>query len=180
MSEHADDDERVVFLRGVLVAFASNRQILPYDQARRFLGTSKQEIGSLLRSAAEPFIAAGQPDISAIVVNAAGTRTADSTGPVSAEAAAEQVRRVHDYWEARRHLDNDDFKDGLGKGEVPAFPARARSAAAAGPNAAACPHHRTAPRDVISALPHSQAGEGRHRCAVCAYHAGVEAGLSKS
>jgi hypothetical protein len=33
---------------------------------------------------------------------------------------------------------------------------------------------KRAPKDVIDALPESQAGKGRHKCAVCAYHAGFE------
>jgi hypothetical protein len=32
--------------------------------------------------------------------------------------------------------------------------------------------HRRAPQDVIEALPESQAGPGRHKCCVCAYHEG--------
>lgn len=40
---------------------------------------------------------------------------------------------------------------------------------------AECTHvGRRAPRDVIQNLPESQAGLGRHKCAVCAYHAGFE------
>jgi len=33
---------------------------------------------------------------------------------------------------------------------------------------------KRAPKDVIDTLPESQAGKGRHKCAVCAYHAGFE------
>ncbi len=34
--------------------------------------------------------------------------------------------------------------------------------------------NRRAPKEVIDALPESQAGKGRHKCAVCAYHEGFE------
>jgi|SRR5580704_12690726 hypothetical protein len=34
---------------------------------------------------------------------------------------------------------------------------------------------KRAPDDTIDALPESQAGKGRHKCAVCAYHMGFEA-----
>jgi hypothetical protein len=34
---------------------------------------------------------------------------------------------------------------------------------------------KRAPKDVMDALPESQAGKGRHKCAVCAYIAGYEA-----
>lgn len=33
---------------------------------------------------------------------------------------------------------------------------------------------KRAPEDVIDALPESQAGKGRHKCAVCAFHAGFD------
>jgi Domain of unknown function (DUF3883) len=33
---------------------------------------------------------------------------------------------------------------------------------------------KRAPKDVIDGLPESQAGKGRHKCAVCAYHAGIQ------
>lgn len=33
---------------------------------------------------------------------------------------------------------------------------------------------RRAPKEVIDALPESQAGVGRHKCAVCAHHGGFE------
>jgi hypothetical protein len=33
---------------------------------------------------------------------------------------------------------------------------------------------KRAPKDIIEGLPESQAGKGRHKCAVCAYHAGFE------
>jgi hypothetical protein len=33
---------------------------------------------------------------------------------------------------------------------------------------------KRAPKEVIDGLPESQAGKGRHKCAVCAYHEGFE------
>lgn len=42
-----------------------------------------------------------------------------------------------------------------------------------------CAHGYTAPNEVIRRLSDCQAGEGRHKCAVCAYHHGVEAGAGK-
>lgn len=43
-----------------------------------------------------------------------------------------------------------------------------------------CKHDKQAPKDVLRALPESQAGEGRHKCAVCAYDAGYKDGLEAS
>jgi hypothetical protein len=39
---------------------------------------------------------------------------------------------------------------------------------------------KRAPKDVIDALPESQAGKGRHKCAVCAYHAGFESARAQA
>jgi hypothetical protein len=41
-----------------------------------------------------------------------------------------------------------------------------------------CNHGKTAPQSVLDGLPQSQAGTGRHKCAVCAYQLGFEAGLA--
>src|SRR5262249_3826770 len=38
----------------------------------------------------------------------------------------------------------------------------------------------TAPRDVLSKLPASQGGTGRHKCTVCAFNYGFEAAQTKS
>lgn len=39
-----------------------------------------------------------------------------------------------------------------------------------------CDHGNNAPDDMLEELPESQAGTGRHKCAVCAYQKGFEAG----
>lgn len=42
---------------------------------------------------------------------------------------------------------------------------------------AVCEHvQRRAPQELIDALPESQAGPGRHKCAVCAFHEGFTYG----
>ena len=43
-----------------------------------------------------------------------------------------------------------------------------------GGNAECTYMNRRAPKEVIDALPESQAGKGRHKCAVCAYQEGFE------
>jgi hypothetical protein len=39
-----------------------------------------------------------------------------------------------------------------------------------------CDHLSVMPDNIIQTLPHSQAGAGRHKCVICAYTKGVEAG----
>lgn len=40
-----------------------------------------------------------------------------------------------------------------------------------------CQHDRLAPMELIKGLPVTQAGIARHRCAICAYEAGLLAGF---
>ena len=42
-----------------------------------------------------------------------------------------------------------------------------------------CNHGSQAPRQLLDDLPESQAGTGRHKCAVCAYEAGIQEGLRR-
>lgn len=42
-----------------------------------------------------------------------------------------------------------------------------------------CKHKHQAPRDLLDSLPVSQAGTGRHKCAQCAYEAGIEEGIRR-
>ena len=43
-----------------------------------------------------------------------------------------------------------------------------------------CKHERSATKEHLEVLHDSQAGEGRHKCAVCAYAAGYQAGLTNA
>jgi len=40
-----------------------------------------------------------------------------------------------------------------------------------------CKHGKQAPKDLLEDLPISQAGTGRHKCAQCAYEAGIQEGI---
>lgn len=42
-----------------------------------------------------------------------------------------------------------------------------------------CTQNSVAPEETIDELHNSQAGEGRHKCVICAYKAGVEDGMKK-
>lgn len=41
-----------------------------------------------------------------------------------------------------------------------------------------CDHGHAAPRKILAELPDSQGGSGRHKCPVCAYHHGFQAGVA--
>jgi hypothetical protein len=40
-----------------------------------------------------------------------------------------------------------------------------------------CKHGHGAPKDVLENLPDYQGKTGRHKCVVCAYHAGIQEGM---
>jgi hypothetical protein len=40
-----------------------------------------------------------------------------------------------------------------------------------------CKHGNVAPQDILDKLPDSQAGTGRHKCAICAYEKGLKEGF---
>lgn len=42
-----------------------------------------------------------------------------------------------------------------------------------------CRHGNDAPSTLLANLPPSQGGSGRHKCPVCAYRAGLEAGITE-
>jgi hypothetical protein len=42
-----------------------------------------------------------------------------------------------------------------------------------------CKHGHSAPKEVLDNLEPSQAGTGRHKCAICAYNEGYENGMKE-
>ncbi|RKZ93392.1 MAG: hypothetical protein DRR19_01215 [Candidatus Parabeggiatoa sp. nov. 1] len=42
-----------------------------------------------------------------------------------------------------------------------------------------CDHGNSAPYDVLKNLHYSQAGAGRHKCTICAYKEGYQAGIAE-
>ena len=102
----AADPTRVVFVRGVLAAFASLGERPHYDHVRRLCGLTQQEVGAYLR-AARAVLTPSEPDLTAIVVRRIGR-----PGPGWGEPQKwqETVAAVHAYWSDRRMLDNTAFE----------------------------------------------------------------------
>jgi hypothetical protein len=112
----AIDDERLWFLRGILAALASSGQVVHYDEIRRLTRLSQEQVGEFLgaaRAAQRP----GDPDFCAIVVNEGGW-PGQGFGPLDEWPA--QLRDAHNYWRARRELDNADFRKAWG--HLPSLP----------------------------------------------------------
>lgn len=110
------DNERVVFLRGLLVAFASNGQLVNYDDVRRLCRLSDEQMGTYLNHARKG-LAEGEPDFCAIVVK---TKGQPGEGWGEPAAWAEQVQKSHRFWVDRRRLDNSEFEKLYG--HLPAIP----------------------------------------------------------
>ena len=101
------DANRLAFMRGVLAAFASNGQVVHYDEVRRLCRLNQEQMGTYLGEARMPAIDAGDPDPCAIVVNNTGTPGALWGNPAEWHEA---LRRAHQFWADRRRLDNADFQ----------------------------------------------------------------------
>lgn len=111
------DDRRLWFLRGVLAAFASNRQTVTYDEIRRLCRFNDEQLGTYLDHAREPLHEAGQPDYCAIVVKTSGV-PGELWG--NASEAPREALQAHQFWQDRRALDNKEFE--ARHGSLPALP----------------------------------------------------------
>jgi len=110
------DRDKVVFLRGLLAAFASNGQLLNYDEIRRLCRLNDEQVGAYLDEARNGR-REGEPDFCAIVVKAVGKPGA---GWGDAAAWAQEVQKAHRFWDDRRRLDNIQFQNRYGS--LPAIP----------------------------------------------------------
>ena len=110
------DAEKVAFLRGLLVAFASNGQLVNYDEVRRLCRLNDEQMGGYL-GAARTGRSDGEPDFCAFVVKTAG-KPGDKWGDVENWAA--EVQKAYRFWADRKKLDNTAFQDKYG--HLPAIP----------------------------------------------------------
>ena len=101
------DENKLWFLRGVLVATCSNRQTITYDEVRRLCRLNDEQLGTYLGKARE-ILNEDEPDYCAVVVRTSGVPGEGWGNPD--EGPAESVK-AHQYWQDRRHLDNKDFKE---------------------------------------------------------------------
>lgn len=110
------DSEKVIFLRGLLVAFACGGQLINYDEVRRLCRLNDEQMGTYL-NAARKGRAEGEPDFCAIVVKTSGT---PGPGWGDLDGWAREVQKVHRFWADRKRLDNKDFEEHYGS--LPAIP----------------------------------------------------------
>jgi hypothetical protein len=110
------DPDKVLFLRGLLAAFASNGQLVNYDEVRRLCRLNDEQMGTYLNHARKGR-ADGEPDFCAIVVKTKG-KPGDGWGEPG--AWAEEVQKSHRFWSDRKKLDNSQFEERYGS--LPAIP----------------------------------------------------------
>jgi len=110
------DEEKKWFLRGLLAAFASNGQIVHYDEIRRLARLKREQLGEYLDQARKD-LRKEEPDFCSVVVADTGF---PGSGWGSHDDWPGSLREAHRYWRDRRLLDNDDFKNKWGK--LPTFP----------------------------------------------------------
>ena len=99
-------EEKVWFLRGILVALAVVGHELTYDQIRRMMRLSDRQLGPYLGEA-RAMLSPGEPDICASVVKNLGT-PGKGWGNVAQWAA--EVLRLRSFWKDRADMDNLDFQ----------------------------------------------------------------------
>ena len=113
------DNNKLWFLRGVLVATCSNRQSITYDELRRLCRLNDEQLGTYLGRASE-ILGKDEPDYCSVVVKTTGVPGAGWGNPE--EAPAEAIE-AHQYWQDRRNLDNDEFEETYGSlPTVPGLP----------------------------------------------------------
>ena len=110
------NSEKVAFLRGLLAAFASNGQLVNYDEVRRLCRLNDEQMGAHLGRARQSR-ADNEPDFCSFVVKTKG-KPGEKWGD-EAEWARE-VQRAYRFWADRKNLDNDGFKKRYGI--LPTYP----------------------------------------------------------
>jgi len=101
---------KVDIVRGLLIAFASNGQIVDYDQIRRLARLHPTDVGEYLDEARKG-LNVGEPDFCAIVVNEDGV---PGTGWGNTAHAAQEIVESHKYWHDRRFMNNVAFEKKYG------------------------------------------------------------------
>lgn len=112
------DPIKVSFLRGLLVAFSSNGQLVNYDEIRRLCRLNDEQVGAYLDEARKGLAQNdGEPDFCAIVVKTAGK---PGRGWGDAASWASEVQAAHRFWADRKRMDNAAFEDTYKR--LPAIP----------------------------------------------------------
>lgn len=108
--------DKVWFLRGLLAAFASNRQTVTYDEMRRLCRLNDELLIKYLDEAREG-LGQGEPDYCSIVVKTTAVTGAGWGNPSDSPASA---LKTHQYWSDRRSLDNPAFQKKYS--QLPTYP----------------------------------------------------------
>lgn len=101
------DQERVQFIRGILVSLASCGQTITYEELRRLSRLSMEMVGTYLGEA-RSVLRSDEPDFCAVVIGRDG-QPGHGFGHLTADTFLAEQQRVFRYWKERRALDNEPF-----------------------------------------------------------------------
>jgi hypothetical protein len=119
--------EKIWFLRGILVACAAVGHYLTYDQLRRLMRVSDQQLGQYLKEAKGKTVF-GEPDISSMIIKTLG-RPGYGWGDISVWASA--FEEACQYWHDRMTMDNSNFTEKYRN--LPSFPGLSEDEVVPGP-----------------------------------------------
>lgn len=99
-------NEKVNFVRGILIFAASHGMLVSYDELRRLARLCDRQLGSYLGQV-RTNLAPGEPDLCAVVVGVNGTPGV-SWGNLA--NWSQELRRVFTFYGDRRTFDNTEFQ----------------------------------------------------------------------
>lgn len=101
------NDDKVQFLRGVLIAHASMGATITYEELRRLTRLNLEQLGAYL-GAARSVLQTGEPDFCAVAIKNAG-QPGTGFGHLSAAEWEAELEKVFKYWKDRRANNNGPF-----------------------------------------------------------------------
>ncbi len=101
------NQDKVRFLRGILVAYASIGATITYEELRRLTRLTLEQLGAYLGEA-RSVLRTGEPDFCAVAIKTAGQPGA-GFGHLTTDQWEAELQKVFQYWKDRRTNNNDPF-----------------------------------------------------------------------
>jgi hypothetical protein len=101
------NQDKVQFLRGVLVAHASMGSTITYEELRRLARLTLEQLGDYLNEA-RSVLQAGEPDFCAVAIKNSG-QPGTGFGHLTAVQWEAELKKVFQYWKDRRSSNNGPF-----------------------------------------------------------------------
>jgi len=101
------NQDKVQFLRGILIAHASMGATITYEELRRLARLTLEQCGPYLEEA-RSVLRPGEPDFCAVAIKTAG-QPGTGFGHLSLAQWEAELQKVFQYWKDRRANNNDPF-----------------------------------------------------------------------